>query len=125
MDRVRYGFVIVCMAVGSSVLAGRIQAQNGSVIPLPPDDAKVITALLGPGVVGAALPSQPIQDSSAYFPLQERSMSYQVTSGPNVGAMQTLPVAKGKRPGGTPAWRFALSPSMAGFIRQTEDGLIM
>ena len=88
---------------------------------LPAEDEKVIETLLGVGVVGQALPSAPIDDTSVYFPLQERSKNYQVTGGPNAGSVQTLPVAKeGDRtetsPGG---W---LSPSLAGFIRQTERG---
>ena len=125
MDHMRHWVVITGLLVGGATLAGTARAQNAPVMPLPPEDAKVITRLLGAGVVGKPLPSEPIQDSSAYFPLEERSMTYQVTGGADVGTVQTLPVAKGKRPGGTPAWRFALSPSMAGFIRQTEGGLLM
>jgi len=125
MNRLRNWSLIACWLAGGATFAGSALAQNAPVMPLPPEDATVITKLLGAGVVGKPLPSAPIQDSSSYFPLEERSMTYQVTSGANVGNMQTLPVAKGKRPGGTPAWRFALSPSMAGFIRQTDGGLLM
>jgi hypothetical protein len=95
------------------------------VLPLSAQDQAEITRLLGAGVVGKALPSQPITDTSVYFPLEERSSAYQVTSGKDAGKQQTLRTMKGKRPGGNDAWRFELSPSLAGFINQIEGGDLM
>jgi hypothetical protein len=43
-------------------------ADAGKVIPLAPDDKKQLDSLLGPGVVGEALPSQPLQAASYYLP---------------------------------------------------------
>ena len=107
------------------VASGSARAQ-GVVLPLPTADQQQITALLGPGVVGNALPSKPIEDASIYFPFQDKALTYQVTSGSNAGNTQTLGLAKTRRPDGKSAWRFQLSPSLAGFIRQTPEGdLIM
>ena len=107
------------------VASGAARAQD-VVLPLPPEDQQQIAALLGPGVVGNALPSKPIEDASAYFPFQDKALTYQVTSGSNAGNAQTLGLAKTRRPDGKSAWRFQLSPSLAGFIRQTPEGdLIM
>jgi hypothetical protein len=103
------------------IFSGAGHAQ-GVVLPLPPEDQQKITAQLGPGVVGVAVPSNPIQDASVYFPLQERSPIYQVTGGPNAGNTQTLGLVKTHRPSGRMAWRFQMSPSLAGFIRQTPEG---
>ena len=100
-------------------------AADGTVLPLPAEDAQEITARLGPGVVGQPLPSAPIGDPSTYFPLQERVGKYRVTTGDHTGSIQELAVQKGQRPNGNPAWRFALSPSLAGFIRQTPNGDLM
>lgn len=111
----------------SSILllfSGLARAQ-GVVGPLPSQDQQRIVAHLGPNVVGAALPSQPIQDVTAYFPLQAKVMTYQVTSGPNNGNMQTLGVAPARRPSGQSAWRFQLSPTLAGFIHHTPGGDLM
>ena len=112
--------------LGSIVLAAvplaRVAAADGPVLPLPPEDQQDITAQLGPGVVGQALPSAPITDVSLYFPLQDRVLTYQVTSGKNKGNVQTLNVAKGQRPNGNTAWRVGLAPSLAGFLRQTASG---
>ena len=94
----------------------------GVVLPLPAEDQQTIAALLGPNVVGRALPSEPIQDASLYFPLVERTHLYQVTSGKNAGTQQTLHVAKGQRPTGNPAWRFELSPTLVSFLNAAEGG---
>ena len=104
--------------------AGFAHAQ-GTVLRLPSADEQRITAHLGSGVVGAALPSQPIQNVTTYFPLQDKTMTYQVTSGPDSGKMQTLGIAQVKRPSGQPAWRFQLSPTLAGFLHQTPAGDLM
>jgi hypothetical protein len=114
-----------CIAIGA-LARHPAAAADGVVIPLPADDEREITRMLGAGVVGQALPSRAVTDATKYFPLQERTLTYLVTTGQNAGALQTLGVAKGKRPAGNPAWRLALSPSQAGFIRQTPTGdLIM
>ncbi len=119
------------IAIGCCLVAGLgtlcpAWSQTGPVLPLPPEDQQKITAKLGAGVVGQAQPSQPISDTSVYFPLQDRSPSYLVTAGKNAGNTQTLPVAKRNRPTGQPAWRAALAPTLAAYIRQTVAGdLIM
>ncbi len=117
--------VLLCSSVLAALTAAGSAGAQGIVLPLPPADQAAIAKHLGAGVVGNALPSNPVGDPSTYFPLEPRSFSYQVTSGPNSGNTQTLQVARGKRPGGNPAWRFQLSPTLAGFLRQTDEGLVM
>jgi hypothetical protein len=109
-------------AVVSAVDLGERASAAGPVLPLPAKDQQEITAQLGAGVVGEALPSQPITDPTSLFPLQERELVYQVTGGSRAGSTHTLPVRKGKRPNGRPAWRFAITPAQAGFIQQTPGG---
>jgi len=109
-------------AVAFMAVAVHAAIAAAQVLPLPAEDQHDIAKMLGAGVVGEALPSVPISDVALYFPLEERVMTYQVTSGPNAGQMQNLEVAKGKRPGGNPAWRFGLSSSLAAFLRQTAGG---
>ena len=109
--------------VGLTAAPGRSAvAADGKVLPLPAKDQQDIAAMLGPGVVGAPLPSVPITDVTLYFPLEERAMTYNVTAGKNAGGVQTLAVAKAQRPNGKTAWKFALSPSLAGFLHQTAGG---
>jgi len=105
------------------VAAGSASAQGtGPVIPLPGDIQQELATLLGPGVVGEALPSPVIEDPAAFFPLESKASSYQVTSGRNAGKTQSLDLAKHKRPDGHSAWRFQLAPTLAGFLRQSPEG---
>jgi len=115
---------LVCALVFVSSV-GDARAQ-GPVLPLPPADQQKLAANLGAGVVGAALPSEPITDTSAYFPLNEKTFVFQVTSGANAGKSQDLVLKKARRPGGATAWRFNFAPALAGFISLTAGGdLIM
>jgi len=116
---------LVTITLGVLVLASGLARADGVVLPLPPEDQQNITAKLGQGVVGKALPSKPIDDVSTYFPLQGRASIYQVTAGPNSGKKQRLGLGKVKRSNGKLAWRFQLSPSLAGFIHQTPGGDLM
>jgi len=116
-------FALLCAALLGDGRSAK--ATEGAVLPLPAEDLKEITARLGPGVVGQPLPSAPIGDPSTYFPLQERVGKYRVTAGDKTGSIQELTVKKGQRPIGHPAWRFALSPSLAGFINQAPNGDLM
>jgi hypothetical protein len=112
----------VGITLGLLLLAAASAHADDVVLPLPPEDRQKINKELGMSVVGQALPGKPIEDVSVYFPLEEKAENYQVTAGPNVGKTQTLGLAKTKRPGGKPAWRFQFSPSLAGFIHQTPQG---
>ena len=113
----------VALAIAWSGTAARAQ---GPVLPLPASDQQQIAAHLGAGVVGAALPSERILDALSYFPLQEKTLTFQVTSGRNAGNTQNLNLKKARRPGGAVVWRFSFAPSLAGFINPTAGGdLIM
>jgi len=101
-------------------------AADGVVLPLPAKDKEEIVKVLGPNIVGQALPSQAITDASVLFPLKEKTAVFHVTSGDKAGTKQTLRVRKGQRPNGNPAWRFELAPTLAAFINEGSGGdLIM
>jgi hypothetical protein len=116
---------VVTITLGLLLFASGSVCAQGIVLPLPPEDQQNITAQLGPNVVGIALPSQPVADPSVYFPLQDKSQQYQVVTGPHAGNIQTLGLAKARRPGGKLAWRFQLTPTLAGFMRETPEGDII
>ena len=115
--------VLVALAIVSFLADARAQSP---VLLLPASDQQQLSAHLGAGVVGTALPSQPILDTSSYFPLRERAFTFNVTSGSNTGNVQTLSVKQARRPGSGVAWRFNFAPSLSGFINVTAGGdLIM
>jgi len=91
--------VVLALVVLCVVSIGRASAQ-GVVVPLPAEDSQRINSMLGPGVVGNPVPSKPIADGTVYFPLQAKTLTYQVTSGKNAGNTQTLGVARRSRPDG-------------------------
>src|SRR5215468_10959409 len=95
---------------------------QGVVIPLPPSDQQQLAKYLGPGVVGAALPSDPIADATTYFPLADQIFVFQVTSGSNSGAIQNLGLKHSRRPAGPPASRSQLPPALAAFINSSTGG---
>jgi hypothetical protein len=107
------------------LLLTRSAKAQAVVLQLPAGDQQTILAQLGPGVVGSPLPSKPIDNPSIYFPLQDAVSIYQVIAGPNAGKTQTLGVAKVRRPSPKSAWRFQMSPTLAGFIHQTPSGDLM
>jgi len=95
---------------------------QGPVMPLPATDQQQLAKYLGPGVVGAPLPSDPISDATTYFPLSDTMFVYQVTSGSNSGNTQNLGLKQSHRPTGAPAWRYQLTPSLAAFLNVTPGG---
>jgi hypothetical protein len=116
--------IVLAVALAFVSPAGDARAQ-GVVLPLPPADQQKLAANLGAGVVGAALPSEPISDASVYFPLNEKTFVFQVTSGSNTGNTQNLVLKKARRPGGSTSWRFNFAPSLAAFISPKGPDLIM
>lgn len=115
----------LAVTLGLLLFASGLAHAQGVVLPLPPQDQQNITAQLGPGVVGAPLPSQPITDPYLYFPLQYRTHQFQVVAGPHAGTVQTLGLWQARRPGGRKAWRFQLTPTLAGFMREDQQGDII
>jgi hypothetical protein len=116
---------IVALTISFLLLAAGFARAQGVVLPLPPDDQKMITTQLGSGVVGQALPSDTITDTRVYFPLTKKTLTYHVTAGTHAGNDQHLGLTKLRRPNGKSAWRFQLSPSLDGFIHPTPQGDLM
>jgi hypothetical protein len=94
-------FMVVTLAL--LLLAAGSAWAGDSVLPLPPEDQQKITTELGTGIVGQALPSKPIEDTSTYLPLRERALTYHVTAGPNGGKTQRLGLSKARRSNGRSA----------------------
>lgn len=109
------------LLLATMVLATRVLAAD-PVLPLSPADRTTIDTILGPGVVGEAMPSAPIGDPTTYFPLEERTLSYRVTSGKNAGATYPLKIGRHARPAGAQAWRFQLSPTLAAYLHRAREG---
>jgi len=124
--RTARSFATLGAVVAALVIFATAPARAQSpVLPMPAADRQEIATQLGAGVLGAALPSDPIHDASAFFPLHERTLVFQVTSGSNAGNTQSLSLKRANRPGGAPAWRFKIAPDLAAFVTLTADGDLM
>ena len=110
------------IAMAVTLALAHVAGAQGTVLQLSSQDQQNLTNFLGAGVVGQALPSPQIADTSVYFPLAQRASTFLVTSGKNAGNQQTLHVTSGQRPNGNPAWRFELSPSLFAFINHKPSG---
>jgi len=110
-----------CIILGAQT---KTYAENPAPV-LSPNDRKAIVKLLGPDVVGDAVPSKPIDDPSTLFPFHNNASSYRFTSGKNVGKRQAETLTRVERPGGRAAWRLEMTPSLVGFVKQTTDGDIV
>ena len=122
MRSFRFPIALLCALSSFAAIPVASARAQGVVLPLPAEDQKIIDKKLGAGVVGKALPSEPLGDASVYFPLEEKARSYQVTAGAKAGNTVELGVAKGARPNGTPAWRFEITPTVAVFLHATPEG---
>jgi hypothetical protein len=116
---------VASILMGFGILCASTAFAQGVVLPLPAEDTQRLNTMLGPGVVGSPVPSKPLSDGNTYFPLQNKTLTYQVTSGKNAGNTQALTVSRRSRPNGQQAWRFQFSPTLAGFLNQTVDGALI
>lgn len=116
---------IAAMIISLLIFAAGSARAQGVIVPLPPDDQQMISKQLGPSVVGQALPSETITDTTVYFPLEEKALVYHVTAGTHAGNDQQLGLTKLHRPSGKSAWRFQLSPTLGGFINHRSNGDLM
>ena len=92
------------------------------ILPLSPNDRKMLAEQLGKDVVGEALPSKPIDAPDSYFSFGPNPVTYLFTSGKNKGKTQTLAPIKVDRPGGKFVWRIQLAPTLIGFLKQSPGG---
>ena len=116
---------ILPVALAVVLCVARRAGAQGTVLQLSAPDQQNITKYLGAGVVGQALPSNPIRNAASYFPLTQRAHTFQVTSGKNAGNQQVLHVTQGQRPNGNPAWRFELAPSLFAFLNKNPSGTLL
>ncbi len=113
---------LIILIFGVIVISGQPVRADDVALPLPAEDQQRIDAQLGPGVVGQPLPSPPIGSASQYFPLHDKPLTYQVITGSHPGRIENLGLSQVTRSSGKAAWRFQFTPTLAGFIRQTDAG---
>ena len=115
--------VLVLVAVtGTTVLDQRASAAN--VIELPEDDRAALEKFLGKGVVGKAVPGNPIADASKFFAFEDGAWNFQFTSGDDKGKTQKQSFKKLERDDTGTKGRYQNGPNTVLFLHRDEDGSI-
>lgn len=93
------------LALGLFVLLQPAGAKSaGTVIPLPDEDRKALS-LLGDGVMGKALPAEPLSDFTKTLGLGPGEWKFQITSGDDKGKTQVETYTNLGKDGSKERWR--------------------
>jgi hypothetical protein len=94
----------------------------GAEIQLPAEDRTFLEQILGKNVVGNPVVGTPISDPLKFFPLEEGTWVYRVTSGKNKGKSVQHVLTRLKRDPSGGSWREAWDPNIVLFFLKTKDG---
>jgi hypothetical protein len=89
------------------------------------DETTAIDNLLGAGVLGAALPANPIANPANLIPLSPATWTFQFTSGPNQGSTETDILQANPQPGPDSQWQYTAGQSTIYALGTAADGSIV
>jgi hypothetical protein len=112
--------LVLCNALIAGAGVPRAGAQE-----LSNGDVAAINTLLGSGVLGAALPANPIADPTILIPLHPGSWTFQVSSGPNQGTIETDVLQPNTQPGADSQWQYSAGQRAIYDLQQASDGSIV
>jgi hypothetical protein len=92
---------------------------------LSADETAAVNNLLGPGVLGAALPANPIANPATLLPLSPGTWAFQFTGGPNQGSTQTDTLQANPQPGPGSQWQYTAGQSTIYVFGTAADGSIV
>jgi hypothetical protein len=114
--------LIVVLLAGDRALERKAWAAEA--IELSQDDRATLEKFLGKGVVGKAVPGNPIADATKFFAFEDGAWNFQFTSGDHKGKTQEQSFKKLKRDDSGTAGRYQNGPNMTYFLHRAEDGSI-
>jgi hypothetical protein len=91
-------------------------------VPLPAADKAQLEALLGPGIVGDALPGLPLGAVDSYLPAKGTPLSYQVLDAKKQPTAETHKVDDTTDPAFSPGWRYTVEGVGVDFFMTGPDG---
>jgi hypothetical protein len=109
-------FIAVVAAVGTS--------QAGAT-GLSEEDSSTISRLLGEGVLGPALPADPIGEKAPLIPLVPATRIFRLSSGPDAGTTETDILRASEQEGSDATWQYAAGRRSVYNLRSTGDGSIV
>jgi hypothetical protein len=105
-----------------AVCSGAAAQSAGPVIPLSDADRAQLDALLGPGVVGEALPSAPLESPASWLPRLGRTLTYQVVAKGEKPALEIHEIAEATDPALKPGWHYSIGDTAEMDIQRDPSG---
>ena len=112
----------MCIVGASSKAYGK-NSVSGKIIELQAEDREAL-AVLGRGVVGKALPAEPISDTARLMPLKEGKWTYRVLAGDHKGMNQEDIIARPKHEESGRSWRRVVGKKCIEYYRVRNGGKI-
>jgi hypothetical protein len=95
--------------------ASALAADEGKVVPLSAEDQKAL-ALLGEGVVGKALPAQPIEDAGKFLDLKAGPHTFKIVAGKDQGKTQVETYSSLGAKNGSQHWKRTIGDQYDEFL---------
>ena len=92
---------------------------------LSEEDRSTISRLLGEGVLGPALPADPIRETATLIPLAPATRIFRLSSGPDAGTTETDILRASAQEGSDAGWQYAAGQRSVYNLRSTGDGSIV
>lgn len=92
---------------------------------LSEEDRNAISRLLGEGVLGPALPADPISEKTTLIPLAPATRIFRLSSGPDAGTTETDILRPSVQEGSDATWQYAAGRRSVYNLRSTSDGSIV
>ena len=92
---------------------------------LSEEDRSAISRLLGEGVLGPALPADPIDETATLIPLAPATRIFRLSSGPDAGTTETDILTASAQEGSDASWQYAAGQRSVYNLRSTGDGSIV
>jgi hypothetical protein len=99
-------------------------AGAAEALELSQEDRAAIEKYLGKGVVGKAVPGNPIADAAKFFAFEDGAWEFQFTSGDDEGKTQAQSFKKLERDDTGTKGRYQNGPDLTYFLHRSEDGSI-
>ena len=110
--------LVLLLTAAAGVPSAGAQGLSGA-------DTAAINNLLGAGVLGAAVPTDPIANPTSLVPLTPATWNFQITSGKNQGSTETDVLQANTQPGASSPWQYTAGQSTIYDLGTASDGSIV
>ena len=124
LNLLRWALLTVLFLVFITVPVTWGDSGTATVIELTDSDRATLDTLLGPGVVGKAVPASVIENPQDFLPFRVCDWNFRVASGKAKGKMRPHSLRPLKRDEPVGAWRLSPGSHHIVYLRRSKDGSI-